>query len=381
MTYRFKLQEPIAAAVGRVGLAQIEMAEGKLAGNGDVATAIHDARRCIKRLRALLRLIRPGLSDKSFEAEEERLASVGHLLSGVRDAHVMQQTLLKLEARFGPLPDGAGERLRAAAEKSSSDPKPNARGDFRRGALQRLKLARKLFKPEGLAGVEFDSVGEGLESSYRKARKAFRNAYRHPSNETFHAWRKGVQRHWRHMQLLSRAWPETLSARASEAKAVSQLLGEDHDLAVLMAFAETHAGTVLTAEAAALLGAQCVSCQTELRDLAKPRGERLFAEPAEDLKQRLLLYWSCARQLSDAAAESDAKPNGKAKAKKAPRPKTRARAVRARPAKPGPAPEKSERRVRRPDQRRRLSWACVAAVARPSTLVCGPGPRHKGGEN
>ncbi len=60
------------------------------------------------------------------------------------------------------------------------------------------------------------------------------------TDEDFHALRKSVQQHWRHMQLLSRAWPEALSARADEAKALSQLLGEDHDLYVLRSFAEAH---------------------------------------------------------------------------------------------------------------------------------------------
>ena len=34
MSYRFKLQEPIAEGVRRVGLEQIEIAKAKLAGNG-----------------------------------------------------------------------------------------------------------------------------------------------------------------------------------------------------------------------------------------------------------------------------------------------------------------------------------------------------------
>ena len=39
------------------------------------------------------------------------------------------------------------------------------------------------------------------------------------------------------MQLLSRGWPDVMSGRADEAKEVSRLLGEDHDLHVLVEFA------------------------------------------------------------------------------------------------------------------------------------------------
>ena len=71
MTYRFKLQEPISEGVRRIGLEQIEIAAAKLASKDDVASCIHDARRCLKRLRALLRLIRPGLAETVYRRERE----------------------------------------------------------------------------------------------------------------------------------------------------------------------------------------------------------------------------------------------------------------------------------------------------------------------
>ena len=112
MAYRFKLQEPIAQEVRRVALEQIDIAEEKLASKDDVASAIHDARRCLKRLRALIRLVRPALGEAVYRRESERVASTGQLLAGARDVHVMRLTAAKLESRFGPLPDGGGKRLR-----------------------------------------------------------------------------------------------------------------------------------------------------------------------------------------------------------------------------------------------------------------------------
>ena len=73
MTYRFKLQEPIGQGVRRVGLEQIEIAEAKLSSKDNVSAAIHDARRCLKRVRAVLRLIQPGLEDGVYRREAERL--------------------------------------------------------------------------------------------------------------------------------------------------------------------------------------------------------------------------------------------------------------------------------------------------------------------
>jgi CHAD domain-containing protein len=297
MTYRFKLQEPIAQGVRRIALEQIEIAEAKLASKDDVAAAVHDARRCLKRLRALLRLIRPALGEDIYEREAERLSGTGRLLSGTRDLDVMRQTLAKLESRFGVLPNGATEQLgKLLAHGQSANHRSGVAG--RRQALQRLAHTRKLFTGRAMAQIELAHLIDGMGRTYRKARKTFRAAYREPSDESFHAWRKHVQLHWRHMLLLSRGWPESLTARASEAKELSQLLGEDHDHAVLLAFAGKEGPSSLPPEDVAAVTQQCRCVQAELRAAARPRGERLFAEAAKNLEGRMTLYWTSAQNLA-----------------------------------------------------------------------------------
>lgn len=338
MTYRFKLTEPIPHGLRRIGLEQIEMADAKLASEQDIAAGIHDARRCLKRLRALVRLARPGLDGDSCRAQIERLREIGRLLAGARDLHVMQQTIAKLEAHPEALPNGAARRLRrlvAAGQNGSGGVRPGS--DGRRPARQRLKQAKRLFTGTGIENVEFDHLVQGLERSYAKARRAFRHAYREPSDEAVHAWRKAVQLHWRHMQLLSRGWPQVLSARASEAKELSRLLGDDHDLSVLLAFGRERAGRELPQEEFDALDRLCRSRQAELRAEARPRGERLFAETPDNLKERLAAYWSSAQRLGAMAADGAEKPA--AKPARPVKRKTRAR----------PSPARSPR-TRRPAQ-------------------------------
>jgi CHAD domain-containing protein len=297
MAYRFKLQEPIAEGVRRIGLEQIEIAATKLATKDDIAVAIHDARRCLKRLRALLRLIRPGLGEAAYRGETERLIGIGRLLSGARDRFVMQQTLDKLESRFGALPNGSANGLRKLLVNGPAGGRRQG-ANGRRQALTELGQAKRLLTGTSVQAIDLEHVVEGLEAAYHKARKAFRHAYKQPSDESFHAWRKRVQQHWRHMALLSRGWPEAMSARAAEAKELSRLLGEDHDLAVLVAFADEQARPRLEPQDVAALSALCRKCQAELRAEARPRGERLFAERADDLEKRVKLYWISANSLA-----------------------------------------------------------------------------------
>ncbi|MBK9079325.1 MAG: CHAD domain-containing protein [Hyphomicrobium sp.] len=61
---------------------------------------------------------------------------------------------------------------------------------------------------------------EGIAATYRDGRRALKRAYDTPTDETIHELRKMVQAHWRHMALLSRAWPDEMSLRLEAAREV-----------------------------------------------------------------------------------------------------------------------------------------------------------------
>jgi len=297
MTYRFRLGEPIGTAVRRIASEQFDMAEARLACSEDRAIGVHDARRCLKRLRALLRLIRPALRRSDYQREMQRLSGIARLLAGARDLDVMRHTLTKLEQRPEGLPKNTAKRLRNLFAASRAV-RAGHGGDGRRAALTHLKRARGLLAGKAIEGVAFRHLVEGLQRTYDNARKRFRRAHRAPSTESYHAWRKAVQLHWRHVQLLSGGWPEAMSARASEAKELARLLGDDHDYAILLAFARDQGARNITEADLAVLAALCEACQSELRAAAKPRGARLFAESAQNLTTRVHRYWESAVHLA-----------------------------------------------------------------------------------
>jgi CHAD domain-containing protein len=296
MAFRLKLQEDLSEGVRRVALEQVEIAEQKLAAVDGAPTAIHDVRRCLKRLRALTRLLRPALAETVYAREARRLAGIGRALSDERDQQVMRETVAKLEARFGPLPSGAAAQVRKL-QSNGARAKGRITAERRREALTQLARVRKFFNVEPKS-LSFDAVAEGLEHTYRKGRKAFRHAYRNPNDETMHALRKAVQLHWRHMLLLSRAWTEAMSARAHEARELSRLLGDDHDLAVLVAHLHASSGpSKNSAQGSEALTGLCTSWQSEIRARAQPHCERLFVDRAGDLRDRIETYWHAARRL------------------------------------------------------------------------------------
>lgn len=299
MAFRFKLGESFDEGARRIAAEQIDHGLSLLQSNGDQVVSIHETRKSLKRLRALLRLIRPAIGDNVFKQENAALREIGLSLSGARDRHVLLETLDKLEASVG-----FGRRT-VADQMRRSIAAVNGVGALltMQEAHDRLMEAKARLAVIKINGDGFDVVGGGLERSYRRARRAFGAAYAHPSDEGFHEWRKGAQAHWRHMTLLSRAWPDYLGARALEARTLSQLIGDDHDLALLIAFAHSDAAG-LNAEQAAAVESAARQRQGTLRAMARPRGERLFAASPKRLCKSIAAYWNAATALK--AQELDA---------------------------------------------------------------------------
>ena len=62
MPYRLSISAPIRKSLRRSLASQIDRARAELAAVGDPAPRIHEARKCLKRCRALLRLASSGLA-------------------------------------------------------------------------------------------------------------------------------------------------------------------------------------------------------------------------------------------------------------------------------------------------------------------------------
>jgi CHAD domain-containing protein len=79
----------------------------------------------------------------------------------------------------------------------------------------------------------FEALRPGLERIYRRGRRSMRAAADEPSDEHLHEWRKRAKDVWHTLQILRPAAPKRMKARARRAHRLSDLLGDDHDPAVL----------------------------------------------------------------------------------------------------------------------------------------------------
>lgn len=301
MAYRFKLKESLARGVRRVGSEQFELAEGHLRNAADPASSIHETRKCIKRLRALLRLVRSAIGEKPYQHENRELQEIGRLLSPARDGEVMRQTLTKLETRLSGNRRIIVDRLREHLDQTALQDTEEVHGKV----LSSLQRAKRRFGQIKVRNGGFDALEAGLHATYRKGRRALAQAEMEPDDEAFHDLRKSVQQHWRQMMLVSRAWPDICRARAAAARDIAQILGEEHDHAVLAAFADAHRGNGLAAEEIDIIHQGCRARQLELRGLALPMARRLFAERPRRFAHQMAASWEAARDLDALEPDKD----------------------------------------------------------------------------
>ncbi len=333
MSYKLKLTEPLERGVRRIAIAQIDGAIARLQAEREESHVVHTARKGLKKLRALLRLVRPGLEAGVFDRENVRLRDIARQLSPLRDQHVIAETVKMLAAdvaraaahtepvkagpvkagpvkagpvKAGPVkarpvkPNPATSAFVALAKRLNERPPgiPAADNASDTGNVLAATVAELQETRSALEKIEIDgghaTAFAGITDSYRKARRAMHHGFTTLDAEDLHEFRKYAQHHWRHMQLVSLSWPEYFEARAMSARRLSTILGTDHDLEVLASYVASHDGPRLTARQREHVLSIIHSHQAGLRADANRLGQQLFADPPSVFGQTVAFHWTTA---------------------------------------------------------------------------------------
>lgn len=292
-SYRLKAKEGAAKGVRRIALGRAEKARGELAdaGGKELAPAIHSARKDLKKLRAVARLVRHELGEELFKAENRRYRDAGRRLSRSRDAEVKLETLAALRNRFGEgLPDGATKHWESALEQERDEVTDAARGEAAGKideATRAIEKGRDRILDWPLETNSWELVGPGLSTSYRQGRRAMKRALADPSAENVHEWRKRAKDLWYQLRIVREAWPSLLGETADQTHELADLLGDHHDLAVL----EQDLASRPDAGQREAFEALIERRQRELLASAVEVGRRLYAEKPKAFSRRLERYW------------------------------------------------------------------------------------------
>jgi CHAD domain-containing protein len=287
MSYRLKTGEDLAAGIRRIARAQLESALGEIAtvAAGDEAAAVHATRKDIKKLRALLRLIREQIGKEIFREENGRLREVAGGLAGSRDARVQLQLVESLRAQADAGSTAFAET--AAALEAQTAERADRFGSQRRNAKTTLQWIGDRLEGWPLENLKIEDLCCALQFSYKRGRKCFRAAETQPTARNLHAWRKRVKDIWYQARLLHSLNPVVMSEIVKDARTLGQRLGDLHDLAI---FRERLAAETGREEERAVLSGLICMRELDLEEIALDLGARFFAEKPVTFARRLRRY-------------------------------------------------------------------------------------------
>jgi CHAD domain-containing protein len=300
MSFELNPDESLRKHIRRIVRDQMDKALDYLTGphEGSPAVAVHEARKSFKKIRAILRLVRPVIDEESYREANTCFRNAGRPLTEVRDAKILVETLDHIARHFkehivgrsfDQVRRGLQNNLRAVRKRVLDE--HNA---FTVVAAA-VRQARGRIKAWADVPNQWLAVGEGLKDVYRRAGDAHEEAIADPTVEKLHEWRKQAKYLRYQLEILTPIWPEWMEELAREADRIGELLGDDHDLVVLRQTLTDNPGRFGDEGDRELLLALIDRRRAELEQEAMLLGRRFFQDSPGDFARRLKGYWKTCR--------------------------------------------------------------------------------------
>jgi CHAD domain-containing protein len=311
VTYAILPHEAVGPAVRRIIFELLDSIIDDLEHlDSDRDERIHSARQQLKKLRGLLRLARGGLDAAAYERENACFRDVGRSLAEAREAAAALECVdILLEHYSAEIPRSEFGGIERSLKAHHGSKLSRAEHSGFERAVSELRAAQDRITEWPLLEDDFDALADGLFSTYRRARRALREAAREPSSLLFHELRKLSKYHLHHVRLLEAAFPTELHARRKALDELNDTLGHLHDLDVLRQMLADEKPEDTPAVQLLALTALVDRRRRELAVLAELQAARIYAEKPKALLKRARRYfglWRSGEALESELSKNDA---------------------------------------------------------------------------
>lgn len=284
MAYRFEPREKSSNALTRILGEELEAAIEILRSSREpLDHRVHEVRKHLKKSRALLALAEGSAPASQLRQTIRSLRKAARALAGLRGRAALAEAFDGLDEQSpSTLPVELVRQFRALlstqqAPGSANSPELDA-------ARKHLLRAERRLGELHFHGSGWRALKPGFRRTYAQAKKAFARAAIKPDSEAFHAFRTPAKRHLYHIQLLEPLLPELLHPRRAELSCLGKLLGDHHDLSLLVpGLGARGISEVELSQVRALATLRCRELEMQIFDWAR----RLFTERPRALTRRL----------------------------------------------------------------------------------------------
>jgi CHAD domain-containing protein len=177
MSFELRPAESLRKGIHRIVRKQMDNALEQLTGphSGSRDEAVHEARKCFKRIRGVLRLVRPVIGAKAYRQENTCFRDAGRPLTGVRDAKILVGTLDRLAEHFRePIAGRSFADVRRALQANLRTARKRVLDEQNAFAVVAAAVCQARGRIKRWADVpnKWAGVGAGLEDVYRRAADA-----------------------------------------------------------------------------------------------------------------------------------------------------------------------------------------------------------------
>ena len=299
MAYRLDPRETLPDGLRRIVVEQLTEAEDGLrtAPGDERDRAVHQARKATKKSRAVLRLVRDEVGAKTYSRDNQALREAARRLSDPRDAAVLVASVDRLREQI-PLARKSLAPLSAVLEQRRVEITSRVLDDedAMAAAADELAVIRARVERWRIGSDRFSVLEDGLRRTYARGRDAFADARKRPGDERLHDARKRVKDLWYHARVLKPVWPGPMDALVDAADRLGDLLGEDHDLAVLSDTVRALAAEGGDRGAGETLLTLADNRRAELQAEIWPLGRRVYADKPKPFVRRLAVLYRAWRE-------------------------------------------------------------------------------------
>lgn len=237
MKYYLKTNEALSKGIDRVVRGLLDRSYRLLTDNEENPDiAVHEVRKYAKKLRALLQLLSPGMSRKTFRQIDHALRDFARQLNGTRDSATLLASLNRVRQYYKPFLDDSAtapvfEALLLRHETAMRMHQETV--DIAKIEDQLQQLAARLDELDRF-DFSLDTLLTSLENSYCNGRRTLKALRTSATTKRRNEFRKQVKRLRYQLRLMSQWNPEQLEPVINDLGELGELLGKEHDLAGLI---------------------------------------------------------------------------------------------------------------------------------------------------